>query len=61
MNVHKLIQKRIRAAVGGARVESDVNAAIAANVGEPQSTTQVRSAQHTRVSAQARPEERAGG
>ena len=43
MQLRKLIQRRIRAAGSGINLESDVKAAIAANVGERSQTTTVSS------------------
>jgi hypothetical protein len=39
MRIAKLIQRRIRQAAGGVEYSGDVNAAIAANVGEHSATT----------------------
>jgi len=41
MQIRKVIQRRIRQTAGGVDLVGDVNAAIAANVGERSSTTQV--------------------
>ncbi len=46
MNVRHLIQRRIRRKTGGVDVQGDVNAVIAANVGERGSLTSVSSKQH---------------
>lgn len=46
VNVRKLIQKRIRGSIGGATIDGDVNAAVAANVGERGAFTEVSSTQH---------------
>jgi hypothetical protein len=46
MNIAKVIQRRIRRSTGGAQVDGDVNAAVAANVGEPGQVTRVSSTQH---------------
>jgi hypothetical protein len=43
MQLRKLIRRRIRAAGSGINLESDVKAAIAANVGERSQTTTVSS------------------
>jgi hypothetical protein len=43
MQIRKIIQRRIRGGSGGVDVVGDVNAAIAANVDEPFSTTHVSS------------------
>lgn len=43
MNVGKVIRERIRQKLAGVEVDADVNAAIAANVGEPGGTTSVTS------------------
>jgi hypothetical protein len=39
MRLAKVIQRRIRKTAGGVEYSGDVNAAIAANVGEPSATT----------------------
>jgi hypothetical protein len=53
MNIRKVIQKRIRRASGGVKVDSDVNAVVAANVGERGAATHVSSTQRsTKSSAQ---------
>jgi hypothetical protein len=57
VKIGKIIQRRIRAAVGGTNIESDVNAAVAANVGERGGKTQVRSTQRASASSQSRPDE----
>lgn len=46
MQVRKIIQKRLRGALGGA-VENDRNAAVAINVGERNAVTTSSSAQAT--------------
>jgi hypothetical protein len=46
MNVRKVVSKRIRHADKGVDVVGEVNAAIAANVGERGSTSRVSSRQH---------------
>jgi hypothetical protein len=43
MQFRKVIQRRIRKAAGGVDLASDVNAAVAANVGERAQTTTVSS------------------
>jgi hypothetical protein len=43
MQFRKVIKQRIRRAVGGVHLDSDVNAAISANVGERSQTTHVSS------------------
>ncbi len=43
MRLQKVIQQRIRKVVGGVDFSSDVNAALAANVGERSQTTRVSS------------------
>jgi len=53
MQVQKVIQRRIRKAFGGVDVHGDLNAAVAANVGERSQTTPVRSTS-TAVSTPAR-------
>ena len=45
MKIRKLIERRIRRAAPGIAVESDVNAVVAANVGERNSVTEASSAQ----------------
>jgi hypothetical protein len=45
MRFVKLIQRRIRRSEGGVDVKGDVNAAIAANVGERGATTSASSSQ----------------
>jgi hypothetical protein len=55
MNIRKLIQERIRRSGGGVRVDSDVNAVVAANVGEQGAVTHVSSTQRsTKSSSQER-------
>jgi hypothetical protein len=43
MRIHKVLQRRIRAAIDGVDLRGDVNAAVAANVGERSQTTHVSS------------------
>jgi hypothetical protein len=43
MQIRKLIQRRIRRSLGGVDFQGDVNAAVAANVGERSQTTRVSS------------------
>jgi hypothetical protein len=43
MQIHKVLRRRIRAAIDGVDYSGDVNAAIAANVGERSQTTSVHS------------------
>ncbi len=45
MNLRKVIQRRIRGRASGVDVEGDVNAVVAANVGERGSTTAASSSQ----------------
>lgn len=45
MKIRKLIERRIRRAAPGITVESDVNAVVAANVGERNSVTRASSTQ----------------
>ena len=52
MRLRKIIQRRIRRSANGVDVVGDINAAIAANVGERSQTTHV-SSRSTAVSAQA--------
>jgi hypothetical protein len=55
MNIRKLIQERIRRSGGGVQVDSDVNAVVAANVGEQGAVTHVSSTQRsTKNSSQER-------
>jgi hypothetical protein len=49
MRLTKLIQRRIRKRSRGIDFASDVNAAVAANVGERRSTTHVSSTQTTKA------------
>jgi hypothetical protein len=59
MNIRKLIQERIRRSSGGVQVESDVNAVVAANVGERGAVTHVSSTQRaTKSSEQERDDSR---
>jgi hypothetical protein len=51
MNVRKLIQRRIRRSSGGVQVDSDVNAVVAANVGERGAVTHASSTQRSTKSA----------
>jgi hypothetical protein len=55
MNFRKVIKDRIRGSIGGTRVDGDVNAVVAANVGERGAVTKVSStsrAEATATSAQ---------
>jgi len=45
MNIHKILQRRIRKRLGDVDFAGDVNAVVAANVNEPSSTTKVSSHQ----------------
>ena len=45
MQIRKLIERRIRRAGGGVQVDSDVNAVVAANVGERGAVTHASSEQ----------------
>ena len=45
MNIAKVIRKRMRKSAGGVRVDSDVNAVVAANVGGREQVTRVASTQ----------------
>jgi hypothetical protein len=58
MNVRKIIQKRLRGAAGGTRFESDVNATIAANVGERGAVTRVSSTQRAQSTSESRRDDR---
>ena len=56
MQFRKIIQSRIHKTARGIDLQGDLNAAIAANVGEPGQTTHV-SSRSTAVSAQAKRDE----
>jgi hypothetical protein len=43
MRIHKILQRRIHAAINGVEYSGDVNAAVAANVGERSQATSVHS------------------
>ena len=58
MRIAKLIQRRLRESSGGVQVSSDVNAAVAANVGERGQTTTVSSTQQATTSSEQRTEPR---
>lgn len=58
MDIRSLIRKRLRANAGDVRVEGDVNAAVATNVGRPGSVTV--SGSSSGASRQQEPEEDAG-
>lgn len=58
MRIAKLIQRRIRESRGGVQVSSDVNAAVAGNVGERGQKTSVSSTQHATASSEQRAEPR---
>ena len=45
MQIRKLIERRIRHRSGGTKIDADVNATIAANVGESGAVTKVSSTQ----------------
>ena len=60
MNVRKIIQKRLRGAAGGTRFDSDVNATIAANVGERGAVTRVSSTQRAESGSDPRLDEQDG-
>jgi hypothetical protein len=51
MNIRKAIQERIRRSSGGVKVDSDVNAVVAANVGERGAVTHVSSTQRSTKSS----------
>lgn len=51
MNIAKLIQERIRARATGVQVDGDVNAVVAANVGERGQVTKVTSTQRSSTSS----------
>jgi hypothetical protein len=54
MNVRKIIQERIRGAIGGAKVDGDVNAVVAANVGERGAVTKVSSSSRAQATSTTR-------
>jgi hypothetical protein len=56
MNIRKVVKKRIRHAEEGLDVVGDVNAAIAANVGERGSTSRVSSRQKTADRSDSQPQ-----
>jgi hypothetical protein len=51
MNIRKLIQKRLRNSSCGVKVDSDVNAVVAANVGERGAATHVSSTRRSTASS----------
>jgi hypothetical protein len=51
MKIRKLIQERIRRSSGGVKVDSDVHAVVAANVGERDAVTHVSSTQRSTKSS----------
>ena len=57
MNIRKIIQRRIRLDSHGVRVEGDVNAAVAGNVGDRGSVTQVSSTQSVKTTPPSRRKE----
>ena len=52
MQIRKLIERRIRRSGGGINVESDVNAVVAANVGEQGAVTHVSSSRHSAAASE---------
>ena len=61
VQIRKLIERRIRARLGGGNVDAGVHAAVAANVGERGAvTTSSSSHQTASVGEQQRPPERPG-
>lgn len=58
MQIRKLIERKIRRSAGGVRLDSDVNAVVAANVGERGAVTQASSEQRAPVSEPPRAERR---
>ena len=58
MQIRKLIERRIRRSSGGSTVDSDVNAVIAANVGERGTVTHVSSTQHSATASETPERER---
>jgi hypothetical protein len=67
MNIRKIIERRIRHRTGGVDLDADVNAVIAANVGEPGSVTSASNRQRvvhssrSRASAEGGSAEQRGG
>jgi hypothetical protein len=59
MQIRKLIERRIRHAGRGINVDSDVNAVVAANVGEQGAVTHVSSTQHSVADSKSSEQERA--
>lgn len=59
MQIRKLIERRIRQRTGGTNVDADVNATIAANIGESGAVTKVSSKQ-TASAGTRKPPERPG-
>jgi hypothetical protein len=45
MQIRKLIERRVRQRAGGTELEADVNATVAANIGERGAVTKVSSTQ----------------
>src|ERR671931_618391 len=52
MRIHKILQRRIHAAIHGVDLRGDVNAAVAANVGERSQTTYASSRSEADTSPQ---------
>ena len=52
MQIRKLIERTIRRSAGGVELDSDVNAVVAANVGERGAVTQASSEERASVLAQ---------
>jgi hypothetical protein len=53
MNIRKIVNERFRKQLGGVDVAADVNAVIAANVGEKDQVTQVSSRQEASAGSSA--------
>jgi hypothetical protein len=58
MQIRKLIERRIRRAGGGVSVDSDVNAVVAANIGEQGAVTRVSSTQRSAAGSKSSKRER---
>jgi hypothetical protein len=59
VQIRKLIERRIRARLGGANVDADVHATVAANVGERGAVT-TSSSRQTASAGEQKPPERPG-
>jgi hypothetical protein len=60
VEIRKVIQRRIRRRAEGIDVAADVNAAIAANVGERRASTSVSSRQHATSTSAGAPAQKGG-